>query len=609
MEKFLNRTAKRNIEDSQNETQNSRSSRRQNSEEYIEFGFVPSESDHTLPQCLLCNLVMANESMVPSKLKKHLQKVHPNKNYSRSDFERMRNERKSSANKIKKFCTIPQKAQHASYEIAQMLAKNKKPHTDGEKIIVPALKIAAETMLSNVEAQKLAQIPLSAATVSRRIQDMSEDINNQIREHFTSEKDPIEKLWSLQVDESTDISNKAQLIAFLRFVKDGNIIEQFFFCDDLKTTTTGKDVFELVNQKVLEKGLLWKNCVSVCTDGAPSMQGCNKGFIAHVLNINPNVEIVHCMIHREVLVSKSLPPGLSQTLQDVVRVVNHVKTNSLKARFFSSLCEAMEADYKCLLFHTEVRWLSKGKVLDRVISLKSEVISYFDVWPNDDFKFVYDDEWWLKVSFLNDLFQKLNGLNTSLQGEKENFITISGKIKAFIEKLDLWKQQLQGKNFEFLPTVQQQPNKELIISQIEDTLENLKVSFAKYFPKLNVSEFEWILNPFVGDPSGLSFAEKEKLIELKNDVKSKTYFIEFEIAKFWVLMRRDFPELSEKALRALLPFGSSYLCEFGFSALTEIKSKKRERLGMLDEELRVCLSNIKPRINVICNQKQAHVSH
>ncbi|ESN92170.1 hypothetical protein HELRODRAFT_181637 [Helobdella robusta] len=43
-------------------------------------------------------------------------------------------------------------------------------------------------------------------------------------------------------------------------------------------------------------------------------------------------------------------------------------------------------------------------------------------------------------------------------------------------------------------------------------------------------------------------------------------------------------------IESLLPFGSSYLCEQGFSTLTEMKSKKRERLQMIDEEMRVCLS-------------------
>ena len=35
-------------------------------------------------------------------------------------------------------------------------------------------------------------------------------------------------MFTMQVDESTDISGKAQLTAFIRFVSDGKISDQFF---------------------------------------------------------------------------------------------------------------------------------------------------------------------------------------------------------------------------------------------------------------------------------------------------------------------------------------------------------------------------------------------
>jgi hypothetical protein len=317
------------------------------------------------------------------------------------------------------------------------------------------------------------------------------------------------------------------------------------------------------------------------------------------------------MIHREVLVSKSVPIALSETLSKVVNVVNLIKANPLKSRIFTELCDAMNADHKCLLFHTDVRWLSKGKVLNRVVALKSEVISYFDCYPNQDFECVKDELWWLRVSFLADLFQKLNVLNLSLQGEKENILTISGKIKSFVEKINLWIIQVGLQNVEFLPTVDLHQRKSEIFLEIKETMEKLRTSFNKYFPNIDISKFEWILQPFSCDTTktGLSFAELENLIDVRNDVSLKSRFTEDGVSKFWISIKHLYPDLSKKAVKSLLPFGSSYLCEYGFSALTEIKSKKRGTLLMVDEEMRVCLSKINPRLEVICAQKQAHPSH
>ena len=48
----------------------------------------------------------------------------------------------------------------------------------------------------------------------------------------------------------------------------------------------------------------------------------------------------------------------------------------------------------------------------------------------------------------------------------------------------------------------------------------------------------------------------------------------------------------------MLPFASSWVCKYGFSALTEIKSKKQEKLLGIDDKMWVCLT-------MMNSQKQA----
>ena len=61
----------------------------------------------------------------------------------------------------------------------------------------------------------------------------------------------------------------------------------------------------------------------------------------------------------------------------------------------------------------------------------------------------------------------------------------------------------------------------------------------------------------------------------------------------------EYSALSKKAIKVLLQFSTSYLCELGFSYLSNIKNKKRERLKNPEEELRVCLSHICPQIAAV----------
>jgi hypothetical protein len=97
----------------------------------------------------------------------------------------------------------------------------KNPHSDAENIILP-------TLVNAQAIKRVKLIPLSADIIARRIQDMSK--------HFADNQEPIFKLWALQIGESTDISNKFLLLAYLctGISMNESIQSQFLFCSELK---------------------------------------------------------------------------------------------------------------------------------------------------------------------------------------------------------------------------------------------------------------------------------------------------------------------------------------------------------------------------------------
>ncbi len=83
----------------------------------------------------------------------------------------------------------------------------------------------------------------------------------------------------------------------------------------------------------------------------------------------PNAVASHCMLHCEALVAKRLDNELHQVLQDVIQVVNLTKARPLKHRLFAVLCKEMGAGFEGLLLQSNMHWLSRGVVLNRVFKL------------------------------------------------------------------------------------------------------------------------------------------------------------------------------------------------------------------------------------------------
>jgi len=167
-------------------------------------------------------------------------------------------------------------------------------------LILPDCKEIVDVMFGKEAAEQILNIPLSNDTVRRRIITMSEDIVKNVNEILQKDKE-----FALQLDESTDVSGKSQLISFIRFVNEEKIIEQFLFCRELQTTTTGVDIFNAVDNYFEENNMVWSNCISICTDDAAAMTGRFKGFLTLAKNKKPNLIKIHCFLHRETLMVKS----------------------------------------------------------------------------------------------------------------------------------------------------------------------------------------------------------------------------------------------------------------------------------------------------------------
>ena len=306
---------------------------RQYSDSYISYGFTfTGDPTAPIPLCLVCRNELSSSAMVPAKLKRHLDTNHPTlKNKNTSYFRRLLESNKKEVECMRRATTVSQKALKVSYLVAELVAKAKQPHTVAEKVILPACKIIVKEMVGPDADKEVAKLPLSDNTIARRIEDMSVDIENNILEKVRSSG-----RFALQVDESTDINGHAQLLANVRFINGDAITENFLFCERLPVNTTGEEIFRVTSDYFEQGGLEWKNCISICTDGAAAMVGRYKGFVSRIREKQPELIITHCFLHREALVAKTLPADLASVLNTVVSIVNFIKTKPLKSRMFAN---------------------------------------------------------------------------------------------------------------------------------------------------------------------------------------------------------------------------------------------------------------------------------
>ena len=285
-----------------------------------------SMGEESLPQCVICMKTLSNSAVKPSLLKLHLVTNHVEEKKRELLGENAKRQR------LDKSGLIYQKKKgvvKASFEVALLVAKSMKALAIGEFQVMLAEEILVKNVIRVEAASELETVSLSNSTIKNRIEEMPIDITDQV---ISSMKDS-KFGFSMQLDESTDITNNAQLLVYTTQNYDAKT--ELLMSKELSSTTKGKDVFQTILYNFFKENEIdWKKLIGCTTDGAPSMLGSKSGYTTYVETVSSNATIVHCFIHRFVLCAKMLYEKMLLYLKRVVKLVNFVKTSAVNARLF-----------------------------------------------------------------------------------------------------------------------------------------------------------------------------------------------------------------------------------------------------------------------------------
>ena len=195
------------------------------SEESKKIGIKPAMHDERLHFCLLCQQCLTNESMKPGRLVLHLKAKHSAYVYLDLNYFKSLKEELAKRSAIKFLFTTRTvgvcRTLEASYEMSLLIAKCGKSHTIVEDLIKPSITAFLKTVLEK-DDNAFKAMRLSNNTVSKGIDEMSEDIETQLVEKLKS------IYLSLQMDKSTLRGSEVVLLAYTRYIDKVNLLKKWY---------------------------------------------------------------------------------------------------------------------------------------------------------------------------------------------------------------------------------------------------------------------------------------------------------------------------------------------------------------------------------------------
>jgi len=164
--------------------------------------------------------------------------------------------------------------------------------------------------------------------------------------------------------------------------------------------------------------------IVISIDGASSMVGCENGFVALLKNDLPNLIGPHCIANHEALATSDASKKIPKFLY-VKKITNKVylwvRNLAKRNNELVALLEIMKLESLQVLQIHGIRWLSRGQVVERLVTLMPAILSLWKKERKKEFMVSYKSRIFsvqFCLSMFADVLMELNSLNKKFQKDK-----------------------------------------------------------------------------------------------------------------------------------------------------------------------------------------------
>ena len=210
------------------------------------------------------------------------------------------------------------------------------------------------------------------------------------------------------------------------------------------------------------------------------------------------------------------------------------------------------------------------------------------------------------------MFSKFNEVNLQLQGDVTSLIKAKSTLSAVLSKLQLYGRNLGRREFHQFPCLSDLEKKTgvkddaiaVYCAHLAELHRDMSVRFNDLF---SLEILSWVIDPFTEPSTEVPTHLEEELVSLQNDEDLKPKF-----KTFWMqtAIPKRYPTLWKDIKLFFITFPTSYVVNRGFSAVSRLLTKQRNKLNITERgDLRLLLTNLHPDVDSLIAMHQAHPSH